>query len=244
MSPTDPAQSPKEQLALEPLAGLETQVERVHDRLRRALLDHELTAGQLYSVVQLAVRFKVSRTPVREAVLRLAQEGMVRLERNRGFSVIEPEAHEVQDIFEIRWLLEPSAARRAVENLERSAPVAHDLKAAAATAFEGMASAVQNGDHRKFWEHDREFHLAILKASGNKRLEAMVDGLRDLMLLRDATLESLGAGEFRDVAEEHQPILAAINARDAGEAERAMRKHIEGARARVVRYERRHGDLP
>ena len=86
---------------------------RAHDAIRAAIVDGRLAAGERYSVARLAERFGVSRTPVREALLLLERQGVVRFERNRGVRVLETSVHDLEEVFTLRLLLEVPATYRA-----------------------------------------------------------------------------------------------------------------------------------
>ena len=106
--------------ALESLSGdRATLTSRALEALRAAIVDGRLEAGERYSVAQLAERFGVSRTPVREALLVLERQGVVRFERNRGVRVLETTAHDLEEVFALRLLLEVPATRRACALLTR-----------------------------------------------------------------------------------------------------------------------------
>jgi DNA-binding GntR family transcriptional regulator len=91
---------------------------RVLSSLRAAVITGELAPGSLYSVQTLADQLGVSRTPVREALIKLAQQGMVRFERNRGVRVLLTSLHDLEEVFALRLLLEPPAVQRAVTRLD------------------------------------------------------------------------------------------------------------------------------
>ena len=98
---------------MEPLQLEGSITARVTDALRRAILSGDLQPGVLQAVHTVAGELGVSRTPVREALINLAAQGMVRIERNRGFVVLHASAHDLQEIFSLRLLLEVPAARAA-----------------------------------------------------------------------------------------------------------------------------------
>ncbi|MGW0201118.1 GntR family transcriptional regulator [Nonomuraea sp. NPDC003201] len=102
------------ELKLQPLphAG-RSLAEQVISEVRRAVHTGAMVPGRLYSVYQVAEQLNVSRSPVREAMLRLAEAGLVQVERNRGFRVVLPHPREIVEIFGVRLALELPAARRA-----------------------------------------------------------------------------------------------------------------------------------
>lgn len=187
--------------------------------LRVAVVSGELAPGTLVSVQSLAVQLGVSRTPVREALIKLAQQGMVRFERNRGVRVLQTSVHDLEEVFTLRLLLEVPATRRAVGLLDDAGrrELHEHLRA--------MERAAEAGDEHRLWEHDRRFHRSLVAASGNRRLAEHVDGLRDLVLHRGAST----AGVSRSLAEivaEHAAVLALVDAGDAEGAAAAMRAHL------------------
>lgn len=206
--------------ALEVLAGdRSTLTTRALEALRAAIVDGRLAAGERYSVAQLAERFGVSRTPVREALLVLERQGVVRFERNRGVRVLETTAHDIEEVFALRLLLEVPATRRACVLLDDDdlAALDHEIRA--------MATLAPEGDEGAFMAHDRRFHEIILRGSGNRRLAGIVAQLRDLVRFRGAST----VGRSRDleaILAEHVTILDALRARDPAAAADAMRAHL------------------
>jgi DNA-binding GntR family transcriptional regulator len=192
---------------------------KVGDALHSAILSGELVAGQLYSVQDLAEVLGVSRTPVREALIRLASKGMVRFERNRGVRVLQSTPQDLEEVFELRLLLEVPAARLAVARMQ-AADVAELRK-----CLDEMNGAAESGDERSLVQHDRRFHAVILEAAGNHRLAVFVDSLRDLVLTRGVSTAGTSR-TLRDIANEHVPILEKIEARDADGVAGAMHSHV------------------
>ncbi|HEY5360091.1 MAG TPA: GntR family transcriptional regulator [Streptosporangiaceae bacterium] len=187
--------------------------------IRAAIRDGTLQAGQLYSAYQVASDLGVSRSPVREALMRLAEAGMVAFERNRGFRVVIPGAADVAEMFQLRLMLEVPATRRAA----RLAPpgLVADLEAELAQ----MRSAAAGHDEALFMRHDQRLHRLILEAAGNARLTALVGNLRDATRTLGASTAGTSRG-LHDIAAEHVPIVEAIAAADASAAGEAMARHI------------------
>jgi DNA-binding GntR family transcriptional regulator len=166
----------------------------------------------------------VSRTPVREALLLLEAEGLLRLFPKRGALVVPVSADEVRDVMETRLLVERHAVR-----------VAAASGAALAAALEGEVAEQERrlacGDRAGFAEADRAFHRRIVAAAGNAILLRLYDSLQDrqrrMNLASTARDPSLPA---RFVAE-HRRIAAALAAGDADAADAALAAHLETARA-------------
>lgn len=202
---------------MRPLATAANLTDQVAESIRASIGSGELRSGELYSVQQVADRLDVSRTPVREAVLGLADAGLVRVERNRGFRVLRRDPHQIAEVFALRILLEVPAARTA------------DTTPALADALEvelaAMRTAADAHDEARFMAHDRAFHERLLAAAGNAELVRVVGGLRDAILgVRASTVDS--SRSLHEVAEEHAPVLAAVRAGDRAAVGRTLAAHL------------------
>jgi DNA-binding GntR family transcriptional regulator len=197
-----------------------TRADQVYEILREAIADGSLVPGSLHTAQSIADRLDVSRTPVREALLQLGREGMVTQQRNRGVQVRENSPHDLEEIFHLRLLLEVPATALAVKRDGAG------LVKRARRAFEAMHAGAIAGDEQRLWRHDRAFHAEILNASGNLRLAAIVDGLRAQLLLGDWTTVARQARSLVEIADEHRPILTAIEQLDDGAAAARMGEHI------------------
>jgi DNA-binding GntR family transcriptional regulator len=211
---------PHLQLPVEAPSLTDAVVTAVRDGVQRG----ELGPGPTYSVYQLAELLGVSRSPVREAMLRLAEVGLVEIVRNRGFRVVLPTAHDVEEIFEIRLALEPAAAARAAE---RGCAGASEHLAA-------MAVAASAGDEEGFWAADRALHRALLVAAGNRRAAAVVEQLRATTALLGPPTTATGR-TLAEIHAEHAPIVAAVAAGDGPAAGTAMRTHLQHTADLLVR---------
>ncbi|WP_119727029.1 GntR family transcriptional regulator [Thermomonospora amylolytica] len=192
---------------------------QVAEALREAIHTGELRPGELYSVTRLAETLGISRTPVREALLTLADTGLVRIERNRGFRVVRRNPRHIAEVFHLRLLLEVPATRLA------ATAVTPDLLNALQSELTAMQDAAQAHDEPRFMHHDRRFHALILETAGNSLLTNTVATLRD-------TITTVGAStadqtrSLADIAAEHAPILRALEAADREAAAQAMHHHI------------------
>ncbi|PRX48253.1 DNA-binding GntR family transcriptional regulator [Prauserella shujinwangii] len=193
--------------------------QRILEELRVAIVNGELVPGALYSVHDLAARLGVSRTPVREALIQLAERGMVRFERNRGIRILRTSMHDLEEVFAIRLLLEVPATFRATGH---GAP---GWVADLAGHLGAMRAAAGEHDETAFMAADRRFHLAINEASGNLRLARYIDSLRDMVLLRGTSTVDRSRG-LADILAEHEEIFAFVEAGKAADAAEAMRAHL------------------
>jgi DNA-binding GntR family transcriptional regulator len=192
---------------------------QVTEALRGALVSGELEPGTLYSAPTLAARFGVSATPVREAMLDLAKEGLVDAVRNKGFRVTVVSDRALDELTEIRELLEvPTVARLAGQ---LAAEDIDELRLMVA----GIEQAAEAGDLIRYVEADREFHLRLLALSGNEQLVTVVGELRARARLYG--LHRLARqGDLATSAREHSALLEALEAGDAEGVEKLMRQHL------------------
>jgi DNA-binding GntR family transcriptional regulator len=214
-----------------PALHLPSEASSLADAVAQAVRDGiaagELVPEKTYSVYQLADLLGVSRSPVREGMLRLAEAGLVEIRRNRGFRVLPPRAHDVAEIIEIRLALEPPAARRAAL---RGTDEQH---AAIRSALDTMAAAAARGDDPSFWPADRTLHDLLLRASGNARAAAIVAQLRSTTALLGPPTTASGR-TLTEIHTEHEPVVTAVLARDGAAAEAAMRAHLEATGSLLV----------
>ncbi|MGW3410073.1 GntR family transcriptional regulator [Streptomyces sp. NPDC000888] len=193
--------------------------ERVADALRAALIAGELRAGEVYSAPTLAARFGVSATPVREAMLDLAKEGLVDTVPNKGFRVTAVSEKQLDEYTHIRALIEiPTTVELATTadrvSLEALRPAAREIVTAAA-----------GGDLIAYVEADIRFHLGLLALAGNAHLVEVVGDLRKRSRLYglNALVE---AGRLQDSAEEHLELLDALLDRDENAVREVMTRHL------------------
>jgi DNA-binding GntR family transcriptional regulator len=187
--------------------------------LRAALVAGQMQPGEVYSAPALAARFGVSATPVREAMLELVKEGLVLTVPNKGFRVRELSDRELDEITEIRLLLEvPTTVRAAGKatraDLARLTPMARRL-----------VDIAERKDLIAYVEQDRRFHLDLLSLAGNEQLVTLVGELRARSRLFG--LQRLAdTGELAESAVEHVQMLRLVEAGDTKGLEKLMRSHI------------------
>jgi DNA-binding GntR family transcriptional regulator len=193
--------------------------EEVANVLRGAIISGEMRPGELYSASGLAERFGVSATPVREAMLDLVKQGLVEVVRNRGFKVTEISEADLDEITQIRQLLEPTAAAEAVPHVAAGELTALRSLAAA------IVSAAADGNLVSYINADREFHLRLLRAAGNHRLVRIVDDLRAQTRLYGLSA-LVASGRLVDSAQEHVEMCDLIAAGDAKKLKKLMATHL------------------
>jgi DNA-binding GntR family transcriptional regulator len=191
---------------------------KVVQTVHGAIVSGELAPGSIYSVNRLAEQLAVSRTPVREAMIKLAAQGMVRFEKNRGIRILQASPQDIEEVFSLRLLLEVPAAARSTALF--TAADRRRLR----QAYNAMQKAADAGDEPQMMMQDRTFHGLLLKGTGNLRLAKVVNELRDSVLLRGVTSPPLRS--LPEIVQEHEPILVSVEQGDAAGAAQAMRDHL------------------
>jgi DNA-binding GntR family transcriptional regulator len=193
------------------------------EMLRASIVAGELEPGEIYSAPALAERLGVSATPVREAMLDLANDGLVEPVRNRGFRVVVVDEDALDEISELRQMLEVPAVAKVV------ARAGDEELAALFAKVDRIEAAAVRSDAAEFLFADRDFHLSLLILGGNARLVRLVGQLRNQTRL--AGIKVLAeSGQLMASALEHRPILEAVCRRDAELAQRLMSAHLDHTR--------------
>lgn len=191
--------------------------------IRAGIVAGELEGGEIYSANALSEKLGVSPTPVREALLDLANAGLVEPVRNRGFRILTPDEQDLDEIGELRLMLEVPAMRRVAEKASDA-----DLVALERVTDE-LEQAAEVGDLSAYLLADREFHLSLLELTGNRRLVRLVGELRDQTRLTGLK-ELAESDDLATSTREHREILEALQRRAGDEAEDLMRVHIAHTR--------------
>jgi DNA-binding GntR family transcriptional regulator len=203
-------------------ASLRDQALRV---IRASIISGELRPGQLYALGMIAEQLGVSVTPVREAVLDLAREGLVILARNRGFQVREITDRDLDEIVEFRQIIEVESVRLIAARGLLSDADANELREYA-KASEKCAAA---GDWVGFLDNDRDFHMGLLAHLGNERMLKVAGSLRDQSRLYGLD-HIAGTESLMQSTHEHDSLLDAVVAGRADDAATIMETHIRHAR--------------
>jgi len=197
----------------------QTSVEVVYEHLRARILDNVIRAGSYATEQELAETFGVSRTPVREAMVRLQDEGLVELIPRRGLRVLPVSFADMHEIYQVLTSLEATAA----ELVAAQKPGDKELKPLE-RACTAMDRALARDDMEAWASADEAFHLHLLKLCGNARIEQIVRKYWDqIHRARFITLK-LGP-KPHDSAGEHREIIAALARGDADAAQQLFRQH-------------------
>jgi DNA-binding GntR family transcriptional regulator len=224
---------------LEPVA-LESAASLIAEQIRRRIMDGSFPAGMQLGEVQLSERLGMSRGPVREAMQRLIQEGLLRSERHRGVFVIELDDDDIADIYLARMAIERTALTLLCER-RPDEPVFDRICA----LVEAMEQAAERHNWADMADLDLQFHETVVEATGSKRLMRMFRTLIAETRMCLMALES-GYAVWRDLVGEHR-VLADLARR--GEIEAllvAFQQHLDSAVANLVdgRRQQDEGDAP
>ena len=200
--------------------------EATYDRLKRLIVEGRLLPGERLSEPALAEALGVSRTPVREALQRLAQEGLVELTPGKGARVRVLSPREVEEVYEVRALIEGEAAARAAERCSEEG--VRRLEEALAE-LEGADPA----DYAAQIAADERFHAMLVAASGNRVLEQVFHDLDAALALTRQFSRDLN--QSPETRAQHRAIVAAIRAGDAAAARAAAEAHVQAFKATVAR---------
>ena len=193
--------------------------EQVLRQLRQEIVDGILSPNEHHSAISLAQRLGVSRTPVREALLTLERDGLVRIIPNTGVRILTAGLEELVASFELRLLLEIPTVARSLEGADDD-----DLDAIRA-GFIRMEDAARQGNTEEQLRADRDFHSALLAVHANHRIARVLQEERTQVIAGGAATVPRSRSNI-ELLEEHRPILDAAVRRDGTGAARALRVHI------------------
>lgn len=198
--------------------------------LRREILGCAIPPGAEIRDAEIAERFSVSRSPVRDALLRLEAEGLVVINPRKGYRAAPISIADARDLFEFRAILEPAcAASVAAESGDEGLAALDRFR-----RMEHVASA-ETAPAPAFVEYNREFHLAIARLCCNRRLQdATVDLIEQFDRLVTVSVNSEARENRDDLIAEHCAIIDALQARDGKLAGRILARHAGRARKRVL----------
>lgn len=212
-----------------------SQSQTAYDELKRRILDNEMPAGELFLEQELAELLGMSRTPVREALIRLANEGMVEVRPRHGMRVLPVSAADMREIYEILTSLESAAAERVA-----SRGVSAEAAAALQDAVDEMEEALAADDRRRWADADERFHLLLVELCGNQRLRSLVGTFWDQA--HRARMITLGLRPRPTASNrDHAAVVDAISRGDAEAARRIHRQHRVRSGELLVDLLEKHG---
>ncbi|HXK27818.1 MAG TPA: GntR family transcriptional regulator [Candidatus Binatia bacterium] len=214
-------------------ANLPTQI---YSLLKHRIIGNEFSFGHKLTEFQLAEELGVSRTPIREALNRLVQDGFVKVFPGRGAFVASFSTHDMEELFEVREALEGMAARLAALRMPK------DSLVRLRTGLENALKSTKRGGYGGYLIADREFHQALVSASENSHLIRLMEALTDtiqMLRVRSVTVPGRVAKSY----EEHVGIIEAALLRNPDLAEARVREHIRNVKLDLVQAMTNGGTL-
>lgn len=207
----------------------------VYQILWSRIVSRDLHPGEKLSDLRLSNELGVSRTPVREALHRLLQDGVIRAEPNRGFFVTSFSARDIDEIFEIRAALETLALRT---YLDRNPDDNFAAELDELGEIERAISSAETDDqirssNERFLVADQGFHRTIVEQSGNDRLVQLINGL----WAQIAVFQKAGThvpGYIEVAVRQHREIIGLLRDRKHDEAIAALQAHIRDMKTRII----------
>jgi len=211
------------------IEGYELLSQKVYRALKTEIIKGSLKPGTKLSEGKIAEQMGVSRTPVREALKELAAEGFVKMNPNQAVAVSNASVEDVQEVLQIRGVLEGLAARLATKTINEE-----EIKELEKYQ-KRMEQYTNKDDVLAFSEMDAEFHELILNICGNDRLIQIRKNLSDQA--HRFRIRSLSVpGRLKYSLKEHQEIVEALKRKDAEQADRLSQKHIENVLANILAH--------
>jgi DNA-binding GntR family transcriptional regulator len=198
-----------------------------YEQIKEAILKIQFAPGSQLQIETLVAELGTSRTPIREALLRLEKDGLVRVVPRVGFFVKEFTYRDLEELYEVRELLESRAVKNAVGNLSDEDLDLIDQ------ILDLSVTAVQANDVDKFLEIEIQFHNLLTEHSQNAYLISVLESLRDLSY-RWRMLSLRSYESFEKSMEEHLNIARAVRNKDAELASQLMAEHLRNACQRIM----------
>jgi DNA-binding GntR family transcriptional regulator len=204
------------------VAGRKSATDRAYDFTKQRVLDSTYAGGDLLTEGEVADALGLSRTPVREAFLRLQGEGLLRLYPKRGALVVPVSVQEVESVMETRAMVERFALDKLLAH--GAEPLVADALTGAIARQEAFAAA---GDLEAFVAEDREFHTTFVTAAGNPIVTGVYDSLRDRQQRMVSTSLLRARDRIASILAEHREIADAIRHGDLERAQAVLGRHLQ-----------------
>lgn len=214
--------------------------DQVYVQVRERILSRVIQIDQLIQVDEIAAELQVSRTPVLDAIKRLASEGLVEIKARRGTYVKGISEQDLHEIFQMREALELFAARHVIAGHRHAESVARMEEAMDSMSVETGSDTFH--DHVAFTASDKAFHSTLIAACDNQRMSVAYDNLNIyLHVMRSHLYQDLLTPP--KVHHEHAGILEGIKKKDYAIAERAITTHLADVRTRIAQNIRDNGGM-
>lgn len=198
-----------------------------YETIKQLILTLTVEPGEQLHIEDLSAKMKVSRTPIREALLKLESEDLVEANPRVGFFVKVITKNDLRELFELREITEGYAAKKSALLLTDD-----DLAWINKLQREAVA-AVKAGDLNEFNEKEIALHTFIIEKSQNQRLIKLVESIKDLTY-RQRFLALKSIDNVKKSLDEHQKIITALQNKDSDKASRSMSDHISFVKNRML----------
>jgi len=203
--------------------------DKAYEEIKSAIISQHIKAGEQLNERILAEQMGLSRTPIREALSILENEGWVITEPWKGTFVLEVTEQDIEEVFQMRLALEPLAVELVISKLkDQDGAMLNELQ-------DKQRSCMDNMDADQFICIDRDFHAYITSLAGNRRLAQVLNNLSDMMRCLGLRAMVTGEARYKEVLAEHESIINAILARDLIKARSSMSYHILRTREQVYK---------
>ena len=190
---------------------------QVHDQLKKKIIDSDFAVGGKINIDKLSLEWDVSKTPIRESLRALEEEGLVKYYPRKGYYVLALSSDEIMDIIELRMVLEIYALEKGFENIDRDKMSDH------LSALELEYEAFLKGEKNQYIQTDYQFHLEIIQSAGNNRVVKIYKNLKSAIdLLRKAQGKEMGSSMVQ-----HRRLTKSILSNDRQQAIRMLRAIFE-----------------
>jgi DNA-binding GntR family transcriptional regulator len=206
-----------------PISRAKSLKEQAYDKLKGLIITGALEPGELQNEKRLAEALGVSRTPVREALLELSQEGMVAFVQGKGVEICKFTIQQIREVFEIRRIIEGYIIKKIATRLTNT-----DIKEIDKN-IRNQEKMLLETDRPAFIEYDKQFHLYLATRIGNQQIESILNNLRDqmhLMGIRAVEDDS----RMKQVIEEHRAIFSGLKEQNPQKAFSALIFHLENTK--------------
>lgn len=203
-----------------------TKKTRVYEQIRRAILSNELKPGDILNEVDLAQRFNSSKTPTREALIVLAHENYIEPMPRVGYIVTKTTIQDIRETFHLRIILEVDAIGLAAGSIDPAGMAQLEENYLEEKRLAEQPPSRENS--QRAFQLNRQFHLVVARASGNRRLALAIEKLIDDME------RMLALDPYPTDPAQHEAIIRHLRQGEKAAAQEAMRKHLEEARFRII----------
>ena len=195
-----------------------------YEKIKSAILNRKLRSNEMINISLLANELRLSRTPIREALVMLEKDDLIIRTDNRGFSIRQFSMKDIHDIYEFRKILEKASIKLIVAN------VTDENIEELSNILERYQNAIQNNNPEKATLGDLEFHKKLIEICNNPMIYEAMKGCMEKLTMVGRSLVNIDL--FIQSSFEHQEILSTLKARDTNKLTKQIKEHVSNARNR------------